>query len=246
MKKDDDKSKQQLIEQLVMLRQQVAQLQTENLSISQAYERIKDSSLESDDRFRRLLELSFQATVIHRAGKIVDVNTAGTRLYGATGPEELVGRSVLEFIHPDCLDAVRKQMEQTKEAGQAVALIEERLLCLDGTTIDVEVAAIPIIHQGQAATQVAIRDISARKRIERALRESEVKFRTLAETTTAAVFIYQGSRTLFVNSAAEMISGYTKAELLNMDLLDVIHPDFRQQTKELRKKRLRGEPGPSQ
>ncbi len=76
------------------------------------------------------------------------------------------------------------------------------------------------------------------------LRESEAKFRTLAETSAAATFIDQGTRFRYVNSMTEIITGYSREELLAMDLLDVIHPDFRELVMERGLARLRGEDVP--
>ena len=60
----------------------------------------------------------------------------------------------------------------------------------------------------------SFRDITERKRIEEALRQSEAKFRTLAETTDAIIFIQQGTHFCYVNPAAEAITGYRREELL--------------------------------
>jgi len=243
--KDEDKSKQQLIEELVALRQQVAELQNKSISAKESNQLAKEALHESEERYRRLLEISFDAITIHQAGKLVAINDSGARLYGAASPEELIGTPILDFIHPEYLEAVQARMRQTRGEGKEVPLIEEKSLRLDKTSIDVEVAAVPISYQGQPAIQAVVRNISRRKRAEEALRESETKFRTLAETTTAAIFIYQGVQFRYVNPAAEAIASYTQAELLEMNLLDVIHPDFRQMTNDRRVARLRGEPVPS-
>lgn len=78
-----------------------------------------------------------------------------------------------------------------------------------------------------------------------ALRESELKFRTFAEMTTAAIFIYQGKRNRYVNPAAEAITGYSQQELLAMNFWDIIHPDFREFIKTQGMARQRGEVVPA-
>ncbi|MGL5196907.1 MAG: PAS domain S-box protein, partial [Chroococcales cyanobacterium] len=55
----------------------------------------------SEERYRRLVELSPEAIIVHRGGKIEFINTAGAKLLGATSPEALVGLPVLDFVHPD-------------------------------------------------------------------------------------------------------------------------------------------------
>ena len=88
-------------------------------------------------------------------------------------------------------------------------------------------------------------DITERKQAEERLRENEAKFRSLANTVTAAIFIMQGARMRYVNPAAQRITGYTEAELLEMDFWQVIHPDFKDLVRERGLARQRGEPIPS-
>ncbi|MBI1882283.1 MAG: PAS domain S-box protein [Chloroflexi bacterium] len=75
--------------------------------------------------------------------------------------------------------------------------------------------------------------------------ENEPKFQTLAETTTAAIFIYQGMRNCYVNPATEAITGYGRDELLNMNFWEVVHPDFRELVKKRGMDRQRGAAVPS-
>ncbi len=64
--------------------------------------------------------------------------------------------------------------------------------------------------------------------MEEVLRESEITFRALTESTVSAIFIRQDERICYVNPAAEAISGYSRAELLQMSFWDIVHPDFRE------------------
>lgn len=73
--------------------------------------------------------------------------------------------------------------------------------------------------------------------------QEEMLFQTLARTTSSAIFIYR-QKFLYVNKAAERLTGYSSKELLKMNFWDVVHPDFRQLIKERGLARQRGEKVP--
>ncbi|HEX8653293.1 MAG TPA: PAS domain S-box protein [Pyrinomonadaceae bacterium] len=121
---------------------------------------------ESEERYRRLVELSPDAIVVHSEGKFVYINAAGTKLLGAASPEELIGRSIFEIVHPDYLPIVRQRVQQLQTGGRQTELLEEKLVRLDGQIIDVEVTGIPTTYDGKPAIQLVVRDITQRKRAE--------------------------------------------------------------------------------
>src|ERR1700690_667621 len=130
---------------------------------------------ESEERYRQLVELSPDAIFIQSEGRIVYINAAGARLFGAEDRTQLLGKQVLEIIHPDYLEIVGGRMRQLQEEKTGVPLIEEKFLRLDGTPVDVEVGATPFVYQGKPAVQVIARDIRGRKLVEEALQESKEK-----------------------------------------------------------------------
>jgi len=83
-----------------------------------------------------------------------------------------------------------------------------------------------------------------RRRSEAAIRGSEQKFHTLADTVAAAAFIFRDSRIIYANPAAEAMVGYSLKELLKMKFWDVIHPDFRDLVRQRGLGRQRGEAVP--
>ncbi len=82
------------------------------------------------------------------------------------------------------------------------------------------------------ANQELVAEISERKRAEQALRSSEAKFRTLAETTSTAIFILQDEKIHYANPAAKIITGYKPAELQKKYFWEISHPDYQKVLKE--------------
>ena len=131
---------------------------------------LEDRIRESEARYRQLVELSPDTVAVHCDGLMVFINPAGAKLLGATNPAELIGRKIIEFIHPDYRGIVKWRIREMKE-GKEVSMIEEKLLRLDGTAIDVEAAASPFIYEGKRGVQVVARDITERKRAQREIKK---------------------------------------------------------------------------
>ncbi len=124
---------------------------------------------ESEERYRRLVELLPDGVAVHSEGVIVYANQAAARLLGAAGPEELIGRPVLSFVHPDYVELVRERIRAAQEQGRRLELVEEKFLRLDGEAVDVEVAAAGIVYRDRPAGLVVVRDVSERMRFQQQL-----------------------------------------------------------------------------
>ena len=121
---------------------------------------------ESEDRYRSLVESSPEPIVVHAAGRIAFINPAGLALVGARTTDEVVGRSIMEFVHPDFREIVAERARKMAETGEPGYLLEEKLLRLDGREIDVEVAGSRIVFEGEPAIQLVGRDVTERRRAE--------------------------------------------------------------------------------
>jgi len=91
------------------------------------------------------------------------------------------------------------------------------------------------------ANERLAREAEVRQRVEKSVRASEERFRTMAETLPTMVAIFQGTGHAYINPAAESMLGYTRDELLHRSFLDYVHPDFRELVRERSLARQRGE-----
>ena len=180
---------------------------------------------ESEDRYRRLISHSFDAVIVHQDGRIVLANDAAIRIIGADPGTDLTGRQMLSFVHPDFRKLVKERVRHMlKSPGGTVPLVEEKFIRLDGTTVDVEVMASAMVHEGKPAVIVVFRDITERKRAEEALRESEQRYRSVIENIEDG-FVRtdkEGGFTIVSPSAAHML-GYDSAEEMISMPVDLIY-----------------------
>jgi PAS domain S-box-containing protein len=116
---------------------------------------------ESEQLYKRLLEQTFDATVVHKEGKITSLNDRAMNLLGASSPEDLIGRSIRDFIHPDSLQDIDNRLQKlSANHGMPVPVLTEKFFRLDGTIITAEVMAINFFDNGIPAVRVVFREIS--------------------------------------------------------------------------------------
>ncbi|MFZ4481395.1 MAG: PAS domain S-box protein, partial [Rhodoferax sp.] len=138
---------------------------------------------QSESRYRTLIKWTPEPLVVHDGKKIIFANPATVKMLGAASDKELVGKGILELVHPDSRDIVRERLRAAVEQGVRVPLIEEKCLKLDGTPIDVEVQSRPIDFGGESATLISMRDITERKLAEKLIQEQGERLRLLYEAS---------------------------------------------------------------
>jgi PAS domain S-box-containing protein len=196
--------------------------------------KIESDLQESEERYRRLIERTPNGMLVHVDGQIVFANPAAARIFGLESADGLVGRRLMDFVHPDFIARVQGRIAQVMEDRRPAPLLEEKLLRADGTVIDAEVSAIPFVIRGRNAVQTVFADISSRKKAENDLRESQATFEKFMNNIPGPAFIKDGeSRYLFINRymkehfGADTWIGQTPAEHFPPDVAESMIRDDR-------------------
>lgn len=141
---------------------------------------------ESEERYRLLVEKSPYAIGVHQDGQLIMANPAVLALFGAEHEAQLIGRSVNTLLHPDDVQAANELTMRMFAGETGIFPAEVRYRRLDGSIVDVEVSAAPLIYQGRPALQIISLDISQRKKAEAALHESTRQLQTLSRRVLEA------------------------------------------------------------
>jgi len=142
-------------------------------SVADERERARRQLVESEERYRELVELLPDPLVVHRDGRILFANPAAATVLGAASADALVGAAFSDMADPSSRDLIAQRVEQLA-AGVPVELVEHRFIKLDGSgTANIESVSIPIVYNGLPSALTAARDVTVRKRLEDELRHSQ-------------------------------------------------------------------------
>ena len=143
---------------------------------------------ESEQRYRKLVELLPEGVVVHSRGIVRFVNPAAVRLWHAESREALEGAEYMPLLHPDDRAFVQERIDRIYRRGESSALREYRILPLDGGVVNIEAAGTLISYEGRPANLVLFRDITARKVAEAQLRDTMDRYRDLFEDSPLALW----------------------------------------------------------
>lgn len=226
-----------------------------------------------EEVFRALAEHSPAVISIHgldgdRLGNYLYVNPAWEETFGYSR-EEAMEMSPLELMHPDVREEVSRGGVARLQGESIQSRYEFKAITKGGDTKWFDLSATVIDYQGKPATVTATQEITERKAAQEALRkshealearvrertidlsernqelrESEARFRAVAEAAPCGIFIYQGTKMIYANDAMVELSGYSREELVE-GFWEAIHPDYRDLVQERAAARLRGEAVPA-
>jgi PAS domain S-box-containing protein len=183
------------------------------------WNRAEQALVESERCYRRLVEFSPDAIFISRASKIIFANKPCLKLFGAIATNQVLAKSVLDFIHPDdhanLMDRIRNL-----ESGKPVPLSEGRIIRIDGTLLDVEISVAPFLEDGAPAVQIVCRDISDRKVLEAQFRQAQ-KMEAIGKLAGGIAHDFNNLLTIIIGHCEFLIADLPADASMKNSVLDI-------------------------
>jgi PAS domain S-box-containing protein len=197
------------------------------------------------ERLRTLIDTANDAVItIDDDSVVIDWNATATQMFG-WGPEETLGRVLTDLIVPHAHRASHHHgLTHYLRSGEGPILnrrIETTALRKSGEEFDVELSVWPVRVGDHWTFSSFVRDISGRKRAERALAESEAKYRRVVENVNEGILVTAAGRILYANPRALELTGLDEETAKSRPFSEFIHPDDREMVVGNHLRRLRGE-----
>lgn len=202
----------------------------------------------SEERYRLVVDNAQDAIFIAQDEHLKFVNPSMVELLQFP-EEEIKSRPFTDFIHPDdgamVLERHRRRLAREKDLPNAY---EFRVVNRWGGTRWVEMRVLPVTWEGRPAALGFLTDITERLERERALKESEERYRVLVENSPDGIFMAEvpSGKIIFVNRAICNIFGYTEDEALRLDFWHVLPHEEKLRVQEILKEVLGGGPLPGE
>jgi PAS domain S-box-containing protein len=176
---------------------------------------------ESEERYRRLVEWAPDAIAVHTGGKFVYVNPAAVRLLGAAEAGDLIGTPVLDVVHPEYRETVRKRIASATQENTPLPIIEEKFVRRDGSVIDVVVFSLPVSYKGVRSMQVVVRDITEQKHLQHQLLQSQ-KIQSIGTLAAGVAHDFNNLLGIIVGYT-ELLKGDARGNAIMSERLTAIH-----------------------
>ena len=200
---------------------------------------------ESEARYRDLVENLRDGVGLHDLeGRILAGNPTVPRLLGHdTLPEEPI--YIPDLLAPEVRHEFDDYIQELQEKGVAEGLMLVQMPLTGEKRLWEYHSTLRAVPGEEPVVRFYIRDVTEREKATRALRESEARFRALAESTAAGIYVLVGDRFAYTNPAMSHLTGYTAEELRTISPWDIVHPNFREKVRRRAQARLRGQSVPS-
>lgn len=195
----------------------------------------------SRQRYKGLVEsVDDWIVAIDSENKIIFASPKVHKLLGYYS-REVIGKDIIELLESG-KQALKHDIYPVFDKKMIFKQLQIEVKRRDGKRIFLDLSGTPRTHEGIFKGYcMVIRDVTKQKLTQDSLAESEILFRAVAETTSAGIFILQGNNFVYINKAAEKVTGYTHDEILKLHFLDVVHPDHKEMVKERAFARMSGQ-----
>ncbi|MFQ5771275.1 MAG: PAS domain S-box protein, partial [bacterium] len=195
----------------------------------------------SEEKYRTLVESALTGILIIQNQRIVYSNFRTCEILGYS-KLEIHGQKIFDFLtqkhHKKIIEFIKANLENKNQSKP----IEVEWYHKNGNIIVTEISCDRITYHDKPAIQANFVDITERKKAEKSLRETAEWFRLVFDGSRDAIFILSAEAAFFeVNYAAEVLTGYSNEELLNMSLFDLLTCEDRQTFQRLFRKIMSGE-----
>lgn len=191
-------------------------------------QRIEDALRQSEERFRTLVETTSNwVWEIDENSVYTYVNPKVEDILGFK-PSDVLGKQFFDFMPPAEAQRMSQPFSSITASQQPFACIENTNIHQDGHCVILETSGIPFFDaEGRFKGYRGVnRDITVRKQAEQALRESEARFRLLAENSTDMISRHTPNGIyLYISPACQVLLGYHPEALLGTSAYDLFHPD---------------------
>ncbi|MCK9279961.1 MAG: PAS domain S-box protein [Melioribacteraceae bacterium] len=155
-----------------------------NVNITE-HKLVEEKLIESETRYRNIIETSPVGIFILQNDKVVFINPGGEKIFGAQTPEQLIGKQIRDFMHPDNVEKSTIRIQRLLNGETGIYPVENRYIKLDGEIIEVEVMATLLSYKHEPAIQVIFIDITERKRLREELEKLNGELELKVEQRTA-------------------------------------------------------------
>ena len=146
----------------------------------------------SEEKYKSLVDLSPFGIFVHIDGICIFANAAGIELLGGKSSEDIIGQSVMRFVHPDFRSFVSDRIKNLVSGEIKLPAVEEKFISLDGSILDVEVFGTKFNYNNKPAIQLVVIDITERKKNEDFIRNINFELENqIKEKTRQLEIMYQ-------------------------------------------------------
>jgi len=201
----------------------------------------QNALLESEERYRQIVDVNPDAVLVHVDDRIVFANRAATKMFGAQDVKDLIGYRINDLVPVNERDRAIERRQRVRKDG-IVPLESLPRLRLDGTEFMADVIGSQYVWDGSPAILTIMRDITERIDAEQVRIALEERNRNILELSPQAIFVHCGGSIQYANRAAARMFGADGADdLLGRPIMDLVHPDEHQDILASRQKMNDGE-----